>query len=56
MGIEQVDQIKESLDRLEGCLGHYSEIGGPDCPYHKTNDNGIKAEVAIIRDILLKGI
>lgn len=46
--------IEKELQIIEESLGHYSEIGGPDCPYHKTDDSKIRKAVKNIRDILNK--
>jgi len=37
------------LDKIEGLLGHYSEIGGLDCPFIKTDDTSIKDVLNEIR-------
>lgn len=42
--------INSLLDKIESSLGHYSPVGGLDCPYIKTNDAAIKESVAKIRE------
>lgn len=46
------NEILALLDKIESSLGHYSEIGGPDCPYHKTDDDAIRESVKEIRELI----
>ena len=41
--------IKTLLDKIEADLGHYSPVGGIECPYIKTDDKGIRESIEKIR-------
>ena len=42
-------ELNDELDKIESSLGHYSNIGGVDPPFIKTDDNAIRDSIAKIK-------